>query len=71
MVSVYNGLPQINFIFLIMKKAILNLGKALNITEQKQITGGNLSSPDECDENPGSLECICKEKRKPRLMLCD
>jgi hypothetical protein len=40
-------------LFLIMKKSILNIGKALNKAEQKFITGGKL------DPNPRPELCIC------------
>jgi hypothetical protein len=47
--------------FLIMKKSILNLGKALNKAEQKQIQGGYIALPpcgDEFCTVPGG--CIPK-----------
>ncbi|QKX05037.1 hypothetical protein HN014_08945 [Aquimarina sp. TRL1] len=54
-----------------MKKNILALGKVLHHTDQKKIKGGSMAFSDACDEDPGSLECICKKKTKPRLVLCD
>ncbi len=42
-----------------MKKQILNLGKALNKIEQKQINGGAAGSEGWCSETNSSENCDC------------
>ncbi|CAM1339562.1 hypothetical protein TAESTU_10684 [Tenacibaculum aestuarii] len=62
-----NGQGLINIKFLIMKKSILNLGKALNKVEQKQINGGakcwinGFPCCGECNYSTG----ICSEPCEP------
>ena len=55
-----------------MKKQILNLGKALNKTEQKQINGGDFS-PFDCNGTEGEVTvgCPCNSGWCAYEMICD
>ena len=57
-----------------MKKSILNLGKALNKVEQKEISGGiRLTTPGECDAIEGNVPfgCPCKTGWCSGALVCD
>ncbi|WP_408028101.1 hypothetical protein [Tenacibaculum litoreum] len=57
-----------------MKKSILNLGKALNKSDQKQVKGGTkLTTPGECDAIEGNIPygCPCKSNWCASGLHCD
>jgi hypothetical protein len=58
--------------FFIMKKQILNLGKALNKAEQKQINGGDFIVFD-CNAIEGEVTvgCPCNPEWCAYEMICD
>jgi hypothetical protein len=56
---------NINLIYLIMKKSILNIGKALNKAEQKEISGGSRSISCRSD-----LDCELTGKYCPGQVTC-
>jgi hypothetical protein len=56
-----------------MKKSILTIGNALNKAQQKQIQGGDLTSPGRCDAIEGEVPfgCPCRTGWCAGGMYCD